>query len=162
MLQFIWSSKSPKNFVFNENSNRRVSISYYSNCLKTFLAEANELVNIKYSILNVDDLESIIKGSSNSIQTRFYYSDFIINRQPDFSGPCYLITLIDFYNPYDCDVGIQEYDKLRMIIKAISESSLKISLKRFEYSSWSMNENEVKELFKDFDMRDIIVKTYSS
>ena len=133
------------------------SISFYTETLKTFLKAVSKIVFFDFFIFREEDLENIIKGSSNSEVIKMWHSIYKIERQLDFSGPQYKTKKLIFYNSNKwCEI-FGERLKMWMVIKAIAESSLKVSLESFEYTSWVLSEVEVKDQFRINGMENIKV-----
>ena len=157
LIYLLNNSHSPKYFHFIGYIHNKVRIDYFKEGLQSLLSDVSDLVFIQYMTLSTEDLEIILKASSNSNEIWFNHSKFILNRQPDFSGAQYKTSIIHFTSQGYYDLSLSGRVNLLMVIKAIGDSSLKSSLKYFYYTNHEMNSNEVKAQFQVYNMSDINV-----
>ena len=148
IVRLLKTTEATKKFSFENKGLLYTSISFYTESLITFLKGVSEIVFFDNFILREEDLENIIKGSSNSEVIKMWHSIYIIDRQLDFSGPQYKTKKLVFFNLNRWYEIFGERLKMWMVIKAIAESSLKVSLESFEYTSWVLSEIEVKDQFR--------------
>ena len=111
--------------------------------------------------LSKSSMESIIKASCNSdrIVFCFCFLDYETDTDIDISGPDYKTTYLSFRASGCQSNWNSSPTKLKRIIKAISLSSFKNSLKTLDILGWGLGVTEVEWVLDEFKMKHVkIVK----
>ena len=114
-------------------------------------------VFIKKFNLSKSSLENIIKAGCNSDRIVICYCLLDFDSDIDISGPEYKTTYLSFrwtgYNSKwsSCPT------RLKRILKAISLSSLKISLQTLDVNVWELEVSKVEGMLKHFELEHVKV-----
>ena len=152
LARFLITSPSMNFIQFSGKYDNKIIISYYMNGLKIALRNISDYVEIGESIFNRGDMESLVIASSNSTTIRFIECNIEFDRVPDFSGPQYRVESFEFIDSKPCDRRTNKITDFLRIIKAISDSTMKNSLKKFKYRIWGVTKREIEDAIKDNGM----------
>ena len=107
--------------------------------------------------LSNSSLENIIKAGCNSDRIVICYCFLDFDSDIDISGPEYKTTYLSFRGTGNESNWISNPSRLKRILKAISLSSFKTSLKTLDVYDWKLEVSKVKEMLKEFNLEHVKV-----
>ena len=163
LLQFLEKSSPDRLRIltFGWNSTARVKIDFYLDGLKKALKGVSKEVLANYWIYSKDSLEKMVKASANCERLIIRQSVTDCDQDLDFSGPVYKVKYFGFpyWGDYAGNAWSTNPDKLRRIIKAISESSMKESLTTLNILQCGVSIQNAKSLLNAYGMPIVNVVT---
>ena len=107
--------------------------------------------------LSNSSFENIIKAACNSDRIVFCFCLLDFDSDIDISGPHYKTTYLSFRGTGNESKWRSNPSRLKRILKAISLSSLKISLQTLDIYKWGLEVFEVKCMLKEFNLEHVEV-----
>ena len=114
-------------------------------------------VFISEFVLSKSSFEKVIKAGCNSDRIVIWAWLLEFNSDIDISGPDYKTTYLSFRHTGSESNWSSFPSRLKRILKAISLSSLKTSLKNLDVYNWELEVGEVKGMLKEFNLEHVKV-----
>ena len=116
-------------------------------------------VKLNYWTHSKSSLERVVKASANSTRLIISNSKIDWDQDFDFKGPVYNIKYfgLPLWGDFSEDGWSSAPDKLRRIIKAISESSMKETIRTINVPSCGVSVQKVKDFLSLYELNDVKV-----
>ena len=150
---------NPREFVFNWYASARYKIDYYLDAFEKAVKHMTGDVKLNFWIHSRNSLERVVKASANSTRLIIRFSKIDWDQDFDFKGPVYNIKYfgLPWWGDQSEDGWSSAPDKLRRIIKSISESSMKETLETINVHQWGVSVEKVKDFLKLYELNKVKV-----
>ena len=150
---------NPREFVFNWNASACYKIDYYLDAIEKAVKHMTGDVKLNHWIHSKSSLERVVKASASSTRLIIRHSKIDWEQDFDFKGPVYNIKYfgLPFWGDFSEDGWSSAPDKLRRIIKAISESSMKETLGTINLYQCGVSVEKIKDFLTFYELNDVKV-----
>ena len=150
---------NPREFVFNWNASARYKIDYYLDAFEKAVKHMTGDVKLNFWVHSKNSLERVVKASANWERLIIRFSKIDWDQDFDFKGPFYNIKYfgLPLWGDHSEDGWSTAPDKLRRIIKAISESSMKQTIRTINVPACGVSVQKVKDFLNLYELNDVKV-----
>ena len=151
-----------KRFYLYGRGNRKtdlpIDISFYLEVIENICKNTHEWVKFNNCYISDSSFQSIIKYCHNTSTVVLSGCKFDLDSL-SFLGPSYSIKTLDFIYSGDrySNNWKEEKNKFRAIVKAISECTLKDSLKQLSIKHWGIKREMAKQTLEQYGLYDVYV-----